>query len=72
MKWQLAEVFCFACDAFCPFCNSVQSDNVTFSCTLSGMLAHHSSNRFIQRPMLVVFHVSSTLVVGSPANFVEM
>ena len=31
-------------------------------------LVAYSSNRFIQRPTLVVIHVSSTLVVGSPAN----
>ena len=53
-------------------------DSVTFtsfSSTLSGMLAHCSSNRFIQRPNLVVFHVtllvvtvSSTLVVGSSVD----
>ena len=42
-----AEVFCFAYDALCSFYNSVLSDNVTFSGTLSGMLAYHSSNRFI-------------------------
>ena len=42
-----AKVFCFVYDALCPFCNSVLgsvwSDSVTFtsfSCTLSGMLAH--------------------------------
>ena len=51
------------------------SDNVTSSCTLSGMLAHYGSNRFIQRPILVVLHVSKlsiTLVGGSPANSVDM
>ena len=42
---------------------SVLSDNVTFSCTLSGMLAHHSSNRFIQRPILIVLQVIGTLSV---------
>ena len=71
-----AEVFCFAYDALCPFYNSVLglflSDNVTFSCALSGMLAHYTSNRFIQRPNLIVLHVSITLVVGSPANSVNM
>ena len=36
------------------------------------MLAHYSSNRFIQRPILVVLHVSSTVVVGSPANSVDV
>ena len=71
-----AEVFCFAYDALCPFyisvLGSVLSDNVTFSCTLLGMLAYYSSNRFIQRPILVVLHVSSILVVGSPANSVDV
>ena len=56
-----AELFCFAYDALCSFYNSVLSDNVTFSCTLSGMLVHHSSNRLIERPILVVLHVSSTV-----------
>ena len=61
---------------------SVLSDNVTISitsisCALSGMLAHYSRTRFIQRPTLVVLHVTvssstSTLVVGSPANFVDV
>ena len=51
---------------------SVLSDNVTISCALLGMLAHYSSNRFIQRPTLVVLHVSCTLVVGSPANSVDV
>ena len=51
---------------------TVLSDNVTVSSALSGMLAHYSSNRFIQRPTLVVLHVISTLVVGSPANFVDV
>ena len=51
---------------------SVLSDNVTISitsisCALSGMLAHYSRTRFIQRPTLVL-HVTvssstSTLVV---------
>ena len=42
-------------NALCSFYNSVLvsvlSDNATFSCTLSGMLVHHSSNTngFIQR-----------------------
>jgi len=50
-----------------PVLGSVLSDNVTFSCTLSGLLAYYiSSNRFNQRPILVVLHVSITLVVGSP------
>ena len=51
---------------------SILSDNVTFKCTLSGMLAHYSSNRFIQKPTPVVLNVSSTLVVGSPANSVDV
>ena len=56
---------------------SVLSDNVTItsiSYALSGMPAHYSRTRFIQRPTLVVLHVtvSSTLVVGSPANFVDV
>ena len=42
-----AEAFCFAYDALCSFYISVLSDHVTFSGTLSGMLAYHSSNRFI-------------------------
>ena len=71
-----AEVFCFAYDALCPCYNSVMgsilSDNVTFKCTLSGTLAHYSSNRFIQKPTPVVLNVSSTLVVGSPANSVDV
>ena len=50
---------------------SVLSDNATISCTLSGMLAHYSSNRFIQRSTLVDLYVSSTLVVGSPSNSVD-
>ena len=58
-----AEVFCFVCDTICPFYNSVLgsvlSDNVTFSCTLSGMLAHYSSNRFIQRLYSDVYSRSS-------------
>ena len=66
----------FAYDAICPFyisvLGSVLSDNVTFSCTLVGMLAYYSSNRFIQRPILVVLHVGSILVVGSPANSVDV
>ena len=43
---------------------------MSFSVVDSGMLAHYSSNtnRFIQRQILVVLHVSITLVVGSPAN----
>ena len=70
-----AEVFCFVYDALCTFYNavlgSVLPDDVIFSCTLSGMLAHYRSNRFIQRPILVVLHVSITLmVVGSPASSV--
>ena len=56
-----AEVFCFAYDALCSFYNSVLSDSVTFICTLSGMLVHHSSNRFTERPIPVVLHVSSTV-----------
>ena len=32
-------------------------------CTFSGMLAHYSSNRFIQRPILIFLHVSSILVM---------
>ena len=60
---------------YCPFCNSVLgsvlSDNVIFSCTLSGVLAHYGSNRFIQRPMPIVLRASITLVVGSPANSVD-
>ena len=51
---------------------SVLSGNVTLSCTLSGMLAHYSSNRFIEGPDLVVLHASITLVVGSPANSVDV
>ena len=47
-------IYCFAYDALCPFCNSVLgsvlSDNVTFSCTHSGMVAHYGSNVFSQRP----------------------
>ena len=39
---------------------------VTFNCTLSGMLAHYSSTT------PVVLHVSSTLVVGSPASSVDL
>ena len=58
-------------DDLCPRYNSVLgsvlSDNVTISYTLSGLLAQCSSNRFIQRHILIVLHVSSTLVVGSPA-----
>ena len=30
-------------------------------CTLLGMLAHFWSNGFIQRPILIVLHVSSSL-----------
>ena len=61
------EVFCFEYDALCSFYNSVLSDNVTFSCTLSGILVHHtihstSSNRFTERPIPVVLHVSSSVV----------
>ena len=41
-------------------------------CTLSVMLAHYSSNRFIQRPNLVVLHASITLVVDSPSNSVDV
>ena len=71
-----AEVFCFAYDALRPLyisvLGSVLSDNVTFSCTLLGMLAYYSSNRFIQRPILVVLHDSSILVVGSPASSVDV
>ena len=71
-----AEVFCFAYDDLCPCHNSVMgsvlSDNVTISCALSGMLAHYSSYRFIQRPTFIVLHVSSTQVVGSPANSVDV
>ena len=65
------KVFCFVCDALCPFCNSVLgsvlSDNVPFSCTLSGMLTYYSSNTngFIRMPFLVVLYVRITLVVGS-------
>ena len=51
---------------------SLLSDNITIICALSGMLAHYSSNRFIQRATLVVLLVSCTLVVGSPANFVDV
>ena len=51
---------------------SVLSDNVTFSCTLLGVLEYYSSNRFIQRPIFVVLHVSSILVVGSPANSADV
>ena len=43
-----------------------------FNCTLLGMLAYYSSNRFIQMPVFVIFHVSSTLVVGSPASSVDV
>ena len=52
--------------------DSVLSDNVTISCALSGMLAHYSNNKFIQRPNLTVLLVSSTLVVGSPASSVDV
>ena len=51
---------------------SVLSGNVTINCALSGMLADYSSNRFIQMPTFVVLHVICTLVVGSPANFVDV
>ena len=68
------EIFCFVCDVICPFYNSVLgsvlSDNITYICTFSGMLVHYSSNRFIQRPVLVVLHASITLVVGSPPSSV--
>ena len=68
-----AELFCFAlCPCYSSVLGSVLSDNVSFSCTFSGMLAHYSSNRFTQRPILVVLHVSSTLVVGSLANSVDV
>ena len=73
-----AELFCFVYDALCPcYCSvlgSVLSDNVSIGCTFSGMLAHYSSNRSIQRPILIAPHVtsSSTLVVGSPANSVDV
>ena len=72
-----AEVFHFTYDALCPFYNSVLVSvlpgNVTFSCTLSGMLAHYGSNtnRFSQRPIHIL-HVSSTLVVGYPGNSVSV
>ena len=63
-------------DALCPcyssVLGSVLSDNVSIGCTFSGMLVHYSSNRSIQRPILVVPHVTSTLVVGSPANSVDV
>ena len=39
------------------------------------MLAHYydySSNRFIQRPNPIVLHATITLVVGSPANSVDV
>ena len=36
------------------------------------MLALYSSNRFIQRPNLVVLHASITQVVGIPANSVDV
>ena len=61
-----AEVSCFAymMDALCPCCNSVigsvLSNNVTISCCiLSGVLAHYSSNRFIEKPNLVVHRVNA-------------
>ena len=50
-------------DALCPCCNSVigsvLSNNVTISCILSGVLAHYSSNRFIEKPNLVVHRVNA-------------
>ena len=63
-------------NALCSFYNSVLvsvlSDDVTFICALSGMLVHHDSNRFIQRPVLIVLHVCITLVVDSPTKSVEV
>ena len=70
-----AELFCFACGALCPFCISVLgsglSDNVSFSCTLLGMLAYYSSNSccFSKAFSMSVY---STLVVGSPAISVDV
>ena len=68
-----AEIFCFAYDALCRCYNSVMGQ---FCQIISLLVVHfqvfwlvaYRSNRFIQRPALVVLHVSSTLVVGSPAN----
>ena len=51
---------------------AVLSDNVTFSCTLLGVLAYYSSNMFIQRPIFVVLCVRSILVVSSPASSVDV
>ena len=67
MKWQLCRSILLCIMPFAPsttqfwfqFCQ-------TFTCTLSGILVHHSSNMFIQR------HSRSTLVVGSPANSIDV
>ena len=59
--------------ALCPFVQlSSGFCSVTFCCALSDTLAHYSSDRFIQRTILVVLHVSLSLVVSSPANSVDM
>ena len=50
----------------------VPSDNVTVRSILSGMMVDYSSKRFIQSPILVVLHVSSTLGVGNPTNSVDV
>ena len=59
----------------CPCYNSVMgsvlSDNVTIPVLVVHFEAHYSSKRFIQRPILLVVHVSSA-VVGSPANSVAV
>ena len=67
MKQQLCKMILLCIWCSLPFYNSVLSDNSTFSCTLSGMLAHYCSDRFIQGPFLIVLRVSITLVIGSSA-----
>ena len=57
-----AEVFCFAYDALCSFYNQFcQTVSLSVVHSVSGMLVHHSSNRFTERPILVVLHVSSAV-----------
>ena len=76
MKRQLCRSSLLCIWIMVPFvllCNSVLGSAPSlFSCARSDALAHYSSDRFIQRTILVVLHVRLSLVVSSPANSVDM
>ena len=55
MKWQLCRSILLCIMPFAPYTTQFWFQFCqTFTCTLSGILVHHSSNLFIQRHILVV------------------